>query len=226
MEKETIQDTENGKKKKSFWKDKKNVAIVILSLLLFCGLASSDTTQIDKINQLNSQISELNQQIQNQDTQITELKNENDTLQEKNKEIKSLKTNNETLVKEKEELEAKLSTLPSTEEIQKTIDEKNSYILNLESQIGALTAEKSQVEAQNGILQQQLSNAQQSRSTSSTTKSNSSSSNTDVSTTVYITNTGNKYHRDGCSYLRSSQISISKNNAISQGYTACSRCNP
>ncbi len=44
------------------------------------------------------------------------------------------------------------------------------------------------------------------------------------STTVYITNTGEKYHRDGCQYLRQSKIAISLDDAINQGYTACSRC--
>lgn len=43
------------------------------------------------------------------------------------------------------------------------------------------------------------------------------------STTVYITKTGSKYHRSGCSYLKS-KIPISLSNAIAQGYTACSRC--
>lgn len=42
--------------------------------------------------------------------------------------------------------------------------------------------------------------------------------------TVYITNTGSKYHRYGCQYLRQSCISINKSDAISYGYTACSRC--
>lgn len=44
--------------------------------------------------------------------------------------------------------------------------------------------------------------------------------------TVYITNTGEKYHREGCQYLRQSQIAISKSDAINQGYTPCSKCNP
>ncbi len=44
--------------------------------------------------------------------------------------------------------------------------------------------------------------------------------------TVYITKTGEKYHRDGCQYLSKSQIPISKDDAIAQGYTPCSRCNP
>ena len=44
------------------------------------------------------------------------------------------------------------------------------------------------------------------------------------SQTVYITNTGEKYHQDGCQYLRQSKIAISLDDAINQGYTACSRC--
>jgi hypothetical protein len=44
--------------------------------------------------------------------------------------------------------------------------------------------------------------------------------------TVYITKTGEKYHRDGCQYLRQSKISISKSDAVNAGYTPCSRCNP
>lgn len=43
------------------------------------------------------------------------------------------------------------------------------------------------------------------------------------STTVYVTKTGSKYHRSGCSYLKS-KIAISLSNARAQGYTACSRC--
>lgn len=44
-------------------------------------------------------------------------------------------------------------------------------------------------------------------------------------TIVYITNTGSKYHRASCSYLKSKNA-ITKEKAISQGYSPCSRCNP
>lgn len=44
--------------------------------------------------------------------------------------------------------------------------------------------------------------------------------------TVYITNTGKKYHREFCSYLRKSKIPISKKEALNMGYTPCSRCSP
>ena len=43
--------------------------------------------------------------------------------------------------------------------------------------------------------------------------------------TVYITNSGTKYHQDGCSFLSKSKIPISLDDAIAGGYEPCSRCN-
>lgn len=51
-------------------------------------------------------------------------------------------------------------------------------------------------------------------------------SSTNNEYTVYITNTGEKYHASGCQYLRKSKIAISESKAIAQGYTPSSRCNP
>ena len=42
---------------------------------------------------------------------------------------------------------------------------------------------------------------------------------------VFVTNTGSKYHRDGCRYLSKSKIPISLSDAKS-GYEPCSVCNP
>lgn len=44
--------------------------------------------------------------------------------------------------------------------------------------------------------------------------------------TVYITKSGEKYHASGCQYLKKSKIPISEGDAIAQGYTPCSKCNP
>ena len=44
--------------------------------------------------------------------------------------------------------------------------------------------------------------------------------------TVYVTNTGSKYHRDSCAYLSKSKISIPKKKAVASGYGACSKCRP
>lgn len=46
----------------------------------------------------------------------------------------------------------------------------------------------------------------------------------DQSITVYITDTGRKYHRWGCKYLLDSYHAISLQNALKSGYTACSQC--
>lgn len=42
---------------------------------------------------------------------------------------------------------------------------------------------------------------------------------------VYITTTGSMYHRENCSYLKSKNA-ITREEAIKQGYSACSRCKP
>ncbi|MBU3217814.1 hypothetical protein LL033_24720 (plasmid) [Clostridium estertheticum] len=55
------------------------------------------------------------------------------------------------------------------------------------------------------------------------TQQSSSENNSQM---VYITKTGKKYHSAGCRYLRRSEISIKKSEAINEGYTACSVCNP
>lgn len=47
-----------------------------------------------------------------------------------------------------------------------------------------------------------------------------------VENTVYITDTGTKYHRDGCRYLAKSKISITLSNAKSRGFEPCKVCNP
>jgi hypothetical protein len=44
--------------------------------------------------------------------------------------------------------------------------------------------------------------------------------------TVYVTKTGKKYHRDGCEYLRKSEIEKTLQEAVDEGYTPCSKCNP
>jgi competence protein ComEC len=45
-------------------------------------------------------------------------------------------------------------------------------------------------------------------------------------TEVYITDTGDKYHRDGCRYLRNSKIPIGLSDALARGYAPCKVCNP
>ncbi|MBE6588350.1 MAG: hypothetical protein E7647_08060 [Ruminococcaceae bacterium] len=50
--------------------------------------------------------------------------------------------------------------------------------------------------------------------------------NNNSSYTVYITETGEKYHRTGCRHLNKSMIPISRDEAVAAGYTPCSVCDP
>ena len=43
---------------------------------------------------------------------------------------------------------------------------------------------------------------------------------------VYITKSGQKYHRAGCRYLAKSAIPIERADAIARGYTPCNVCKP
>lgn len=43
--------------------------------------------------------------------------------------------------------------------------------------------------------------------------------------TVYVTNSGKKYHRDGCKWLKS-KIAMSLDKAIAAGYEPCKVCKP
>ena len=54
---------------------------------------------------------------------------------------------------------------------------------------------------------------------------NQPSANDNQSQVVYRTRTGKKYHRAGCSYLKSI-IETTVNEAQAMGLGPCSRCNP
>lgn len=47
-----------------------------------------------------------------------------------------------------------------------------------------------------------------------------------IAQTVYITNTGEKYHSSGCRYLSKSKNSIALSDALNQGFEACKVCKP
>lgn len=56
-----------------------------------------------------------------------------------------------------------------------------------------------------------------------TSAKDSGSSSTNKSVIVFVTDSGTKYHRRGCSYLKSKHA-MSLSDAIAAGYTPCSRC--
>lgn len=153
--------------------------------------------------------------------QVTELQKENKEL---NTQLEELKKQNETLETEAEESKEQIAQLESDKENENadydTLKAENealqSQIVGLEAQIQELQVQEEQKVTENTSNDEVV--APQSDSFESAQEPESY--------TVYITKTGSKYHRDGCRYLRQSQIAIEKDKAVSQGYSPCSVCNP
>ena len=86
--------------KKSFWKDKKNVAIVILSALLLLN-PFGQTDNASEISKLKTKISSLETTISTLENQNTNLKTKNDTLEQEKKELEN---ENQRLAQENSQL--------------------------------------------------------------------------------------------------------------------------
>lgn len=69
-----------------------------------------------------------------------------------------------------------------------------------------------------GVYDEELAQQQKKQRESTTKKI--------IAETVYITDTGTKYHKKGCSYLNITCSEIDKGEALGEGYTPCSRCYP
>lgn len=206
------------KQKNSFWKDKKNVAIVILTFLLFCmaigvsgeptpsGSASNLKSGANIVAQGDTEIRKQLEEAQNTIKYLNEQIEKNDEVDEESELNKSKIA----------EYENQLQAL----QLEKT---------NLETKVNELNVEKENLQSQlNEANQKQVASTTQASSVPATVTTPTIHHEEEHHTntcTVYVTNTGNKYHRDGCSYLKS-KISKDKDDAIAQGYTACSRCNP
>lgn len=197
---------------------------IISVFLLIClfGAGCSDSSEQARINEL--------------ETSVQTLQEQNDTLQKENdglnSDIASLQSEIESTSLENTNLQSEIETL------KKQLEETDTYeqqIADLQSQIETLTAEKEELSSENKALEEKVNSYESAaaKSSSGTAKVSSSDSGNHSDTgssgggvTVYITKTGDKYHTGSCSYLKKSKIAIDKDTAIAQGYTACSRCNP
>ena len=122
----------------------------------------------------------------------------------------------------------------SVSDLQAQADESQPTIDGLKAQVASLTEEKNGLQTQVDTLTSQKADLQKqvdtlkagasSGSSSGGSSSASSSVPDDQSDTVYVTDTGSKYHSAGCRYLKKSQIPMSLSEAKRQGYTACSVC--
>ena len=120
----------------------------------------------------------------------------------------------------------------SVSDLQAQADESQPTIDDLKAQVASLTEEKNGLQTQVDTLKAGASSGSSSGSSSGGSSSGGSSasvpaaysSSDDQSETVYVTDTGSKYHSVGCRYLKKSQIPMSLSEAKRQGYTACSVC--
>lgn len=135
-----------------------------------------------------------------------------DQLAQVTTELDTANSQNETLSQQIQDLSSTIEDLTAkNEELQTSLDEANAEISKLNTK---------------NTTTQSSSSDNSSSSTAVSSSETVEESSTSTSYTVYITKTGEKYHRDGCRYLKKSQIAIDKNAAVAQGYTPCSVCNP
>jgi hypothetical protein len=166
------------------------------------------------------------------------LKAENTLLKDRNRDVDNDLGKYRT---EFSSLQSSFSNLASsTKKLHTNIEQFNDDNLIWEDHLPEVQAALREVEAHTGELETRInqfstklsenrnintgSPSTQSTSASSAKERPGSDSREDEQNiTVYVTNTGSKYHRAGCSYLRSSNP-LSLKEAIAKGYTACSRC--
>ena len=112
----------------------------------------------------------------------------------------------------------------------KVVKEKQDLSIEkerLEQEKHNLENEKSTLEEENKNLNTQIEELKKTSSmknSSATTSAKTTSIQDTNSTIVYVTETGSKYHKANCSYLKNSKIEMTLSNAEAQGYTPCSRC--
>lgn len=174
------------------------VVIVVMSIV-FIGTNDEKATIEKQYNELQAKLEDtsktLQGQIKEKDNKIIELQQE-EKKNEINESIKTLESEKQNLEKDKKTLEQEKQTLSTQiEELKKT----------------------SSTTTQNKTAST-ISPTSNTTTTSTTTVKNTNSA------IVYVTKTGNKYHKSNCSYLKKSKIQTTLSEAQSQGYTPCSKC--
>lgn len=197
--------------KKSFWKNGKNIAIIILSFLLVCFIVAYGNSDANKVEELTNQINELEQK-------NNEL---NSKIEDNQKQITNLQNANKLLVEEKGKLEEEKKTLETEKQ------ELNTKVEELEK-ISSTKNTKPTTTPVATISQPQKSSSSSSSSTSSVSTSSSQSTSTSSSSTnsqmVWVGETGTKYHNQDCRTLKGKGHQITLQQAQAEGREPCKVC--
>lgn len=191
---------------KLFFKDRKNIAITILAVLLLISISvygSSNSSKETIAKEYEIKQEETIKQLENE---VTALQTENQSLKDKNQNLEEEK---KKLEEEKQSLSTQIEESKKTSSIT-TVNQSNQTTQNL-------------TKTQSKTTSAQTSTKSTATSSNATTNKSTTVQNTN-SETVYVTKTGKKYHKSGCSYLKDSKIAKTLSEAKSQGYTACSKC--
>ena len=198
---------------------KKILTVLCIISLIINGVLGY---QLYNSNQKLSQniVDNTNKKIVSLNDELEKLKTEYESVNTENLELKNINSQNaETISK----YESDISTYESQiENLNAKIDNKDAKISKLKSQVSSLKSDKKSLQSQ--IKSQSSKTA--STSTSSYDDDDDYGVSGTASYTVYVTETGSKYHTSGCRYLWNSSIAMSKSEAIAEGYSACSVCNP
>lgn len=183
---------------KKFDKNTLKTLVIAASLLLNCVLGGASYTYYHHLAEQMNETASLQSQVSHLEGSVSDLQAQADESQPAI-----------------DDLKAQVASLT---------EEKNG----LQTQVDTLTSQKADLQKQVDTLKADASSGSSSGSSSSGGSSASVpaaySSSDDQSETVYVTNTGSKYHSAGCRYLKKSQIPMSLSEAKRQGYTACSVC--
>lgn len=219
-----------------------NKIIIISFLVMLLWVTTNNFSQSNQPNENDTKVSELTQQLQEANLQIETLQKQNviltteknglvQKLQEANDKIATLQNENTSLTATNNEQNQKLQSANSQiTDLQNKYSQLANSVIN-DDDFYAIAERIRQEIASTGrgtlIIETTTDDDPNAETNYFVDLSNAPASSTILtSEIVYITDTGDKYHLDGCSYLRQSKYEINRNNAISQGYTPCSRCNP
>lgn len=199
-------------KLKTFIKEKSVLVSSILAIIIIIMFATILGTNGEKetlekqYNELQAKTEETTENLQ------TQIKEKDNKITDNEKKITELQQD-----EKKNEISESIKILET--EKQKLEEEKKG----LEEEKQTLTNEIEELKKTSSILTERK-NAAVSRSNNNSSNPVTTATQNTNSAIVYVTNTGSKYHKSSCSYLKKSKIQMSLSEAKSQGYTACSRC--
>jgi competence protein ComEC len=115
---------------------------------------------------------------------------------------------------------------PHKETLIKLIDRKIKYYRTDFGGTIVCTSDGNKIKFISGKVVNQNTGSPTERAVINNNASNTQSGVATAAVSVYVTKTGQKYHLESCSSLKSSKIKISLKDAKAKGYEPCSICNP